>query len=125
MKAKFYICKHCGNLIGMIKDSGVPVVCCGEPMKALIPNTVDASGEKHLPVVSVEGDVLKVNIGSVDHPMIPEHYIEWIYVETDQGGHRKALKPGDAPSAVFHLGDEKAAAVYAYCNLHGLWMTSL
>ncbi len=125
MAAKFYICKHCGNLIGMIKDAGVPVVCCGEPMKALIPNTVDASGEKHLPVVTVEGNILKVNVGSVDHPMIPEHYIEWIYVETEQGGQRKALKPGDAPSAEFHLGDDKAVAVYAYCNLHGLWMTRL
>jgi superoxide reductase len=125
MKYKFYICRHCGNLVGMLKDSGVPLVCCGEPMAALKPNTVDASGEKHLPVVSVEGDVLSVRVGSVDHPMLPEHYIEWVYVETENGGMRRALKPGDAPRADFCLGGQKAVAVYAYCNLHGLWMTEV
>ena len=76
MKEKFYICRHCGNLIGMINDSGVPVICCGLKMDALVPNTVEASGEKHLPVVTVEDGAVHVNVGSVDHPMIPEHYIE-------------------------------------------------
>jgi len=125
MKSKFFICRHCGNQIGMIKDMGVPVVCCGEPMAQLVPNTVDASGEKHLPVVAVDGNVIKVNVGSVDHPMAPEHYIEWIYVQTENGGQRKSLNPGDAPAATFCMGDDKAVAVYAYCNLHGLWMTEL
>jgi len=125
MKAKFYICKHCGNLIGMINDAGVPVVCCGEKMHALVPNTVEASGEKHIPVVTVEGDIVKVNVGSVDHPMAEEHYIEWVYVETENGGQRKALKPGDAPNVVFNLAGDKAVAVYAYCNLHGLWAAEL
>ena len=125
MKAKFYICRHCGNLIGMINDSGVPVICCGLKMDALVPNTVEASGEKHLPVVTVEDGAVHVNVGSVDHPMIPEHYIEWVYVQTENGGQRKALKPGDAPSVSFCLGDDKAVAVYAYCNLHGLWMTEV
>ena len=125
MKSKFFICRHCGNQIGMIKDMGVPVVCCGEPMAPLVPNTVDASGEKHLPVVTVDGNVIKVNVGSVDHPMAPEHYIEWIYVQTENGGQRKSLNPGDAPAATFCMGDDKAVAVYAYCNLHGLWMTEL
>ena len=122
MKAKFYICKHCGNLIGMIKDAGVPVVCCGEPMKALVPNTVDASGEKHLPVVTVEGNLLKVNVGSADHPMIPEHFIGWVALETKQGYQRKELKPGQKPHVEFALSEgDEVVAVYEYCNLHGLW----
>jgi len=125
MEAKFFICRTCGNQIGMIKNTGVPVMCCGKKMEALVPNTVDASGEKHLPVVTLENGQLKVNVGSVDHPMIPEHYIEWIYVQTENGGMRKALKPEEAPAATFCLGEEKAVAVYAYCNLHGLWMTEV
>jgi len=125
MKNKFYICRHCGNIIGMVKDSGVNVVCCGEKMEALVPNTVDASGEKHIPVVKVEDGVLTVNIGSVDHPMVPEHFIEWVYVQTEKGGMRKNLQPGSAPNVSFCVCDEKVVAVYAYCNIHGLWMTEL
>ena len=125
MKSQFYICRHCGNIIGMVKDAGVNVVCCGQKMEALVPNTVDAAGEKHLPVVTAGDGFIEVNVGSVDHPMLAEHFIEWIYVKTEQGGQRKALKPGDAPKAKFFLGDDKAVAVYAYCNLHGLWMTEV
>ena len=122
---KFYRCSHCGNLIGMIHDAGVPMMCCGQKMDALTPNTVEASAEKHLPVVTVEGDVVKVAIGSAAHPMVEEHFIEWVYVQTERGGARKALKPGEAPEVSFAMGGEKAIAVYAYCNLHGLWMTEL
>lgn len=125
MKAKFFICETCGNQIGMIKDKGVPVMCCGKKMTALVPNTVEASNEKHIPAVTVEAGVVKVNVGSVDHPMIPEHFIEWVYVETDKGGQRKSLNPGDAPYVEFALGNEKPVAVYAYCNLHGLWVAEL
>ena len=125
MKQKFYICRHCGNLVGMVHDSGVPIVCCGEKMQPLVPNTVEASGEKHLPAVTMEDGVLHVRVGSVEHPMLPEHYIQWIYVMTENGGQRRGLKPGDAPEASFCLGGDKAVAVYAYCNLHGLWMTQL
>ena len=125
MKVKFYICRHCGNIIGMIHSSGVPVVCCGQKMDALIPNTVEASGEKHKPVVSVENGVVTVAVGSVAHPMVEEHSIEWVYVETERGGQRKALKPGEAPEVKFLVGDDKPVAVYAYCNLHGLWMTEV
>ncbi len=123
--AKFFICNHCRNLVGMVHDSGVPMVCCGEKMHELIPNTVDASGEKHLPVVTVKDNLVEVNVGSVDHPMLDAHYIEWIYLETEHGGQRKALKPGDAPHATFALQDDKPVAVYAYCNLHGLWKTEI
>ena len=125
MKAKFYICRKCGNLVGMVHDSGVPMMCCGQKMEALEANTVDASGEKHLPVVTVADDVVTVNVGSAPHPMTEEHLIEGIFVETEHGGQRKALKAGDAPSVEFCLKGDKAVAVYAYCNLHGLWMTEV
>lgn len=118
---KFYVCAHCGNIVGVIKDGGVTPVCCGEKMRELKPNTTDAAGEKHVPVVSVENGVVTVKVGSVTHPMIEEHYIEWIYLETEKGGQRKALKPGEAPEARFTLVDDQPLGAYAYCNLHGLW----
>lgn len=118
---KFYICAHCGNIMGVIKDGGVTPVCCGEKMRELKPNTTDAAGEKHVPVVSVENGVVTVKVGSVTHPMADEHYIEWIYLETEKGGQRKALKPGEAPEAKFTLVDDQPLGAYAYCNLHGLW----
>jgi len=125
MSAVFYICRHCGNIITKVQDAGVPVVCCGEKMEALIPNTVEASGEKHVPVVAVNGDSLTVNVGAVDHPMEEKHFIEWIYVETEAGSQFRRLKPGSDPKVTFSLGGEKAVAVYAYCNLHGLWKAEL
>ncbi len=124
MATKFYQCAVCGNVVHKIVDSKVPVVCCGEKMRELIPNTVDASGEKHVPVVTrLEGNALKVAVGSVAHPMTPEHHIAFIYVETDQGGIRVDLK--EAPEAIIYLGTAKPIAVYEYCNLHGLWKTDL
>ena len=122
MKQVFYRCNHCGNIVAFVKASGVPVVCCGEKMTEIIPGTVDASREKHIPVWSVEGNIVHVSVGSVEHPMLPEHYIEWISLETKQGNQRKELRPGEKPEACFALcvGDE-VEAVYAYCNLHGLW----
>ena len=123
---KFYICKHCGNMIGMIKSSGVNVVCRGDPMTELKPNTVEASQEKHLPVVTIEGNIVKVKVGSVEHPMTEEHHIAWIYLETEQGGQRKKLAVGSKPEAEFALaGGDKVVGVYEYCNLHGLWLTKV
>ena len=124
-KMKFYRCNHCGNLIGMIHNAGVPVVCCGEKMEELIPNTVEASGEKHKPVVEVRGNEVVVYVGSVAHPMVEEHSIEWVYLETSKGGQRKKLLPGEEPKVSFLLNGEEPVAVYAYCNLHGLWMTEV
>lgn len=126
-ESRFYICEHCGNLIGMIKDAGVKVVCCGQKMTKLEPGVVEASVEKHLPVVSVseDGKTVTANVGSVSHPMTPEHSITWVYLETDKGGQRKALSPDEAPVVKFALCDEKPIAVYAYCNLHGLWKTEI
>ncbi len=122
MDQKFLICSHCGNIIAMVRDKGVPVVCCGEKMKEIIPGTADAAQEKHVPVYTVEGSKVSVRVGAVDHPMLPEHYIEWISLQTKQGNQRKCLKPGDKPEACFMIcnGDE-VEAVYAYCNLHSLW----
>ena len=113
-------------MIGMIKSSGVNVVCCGDPMTELKPNTVEASQEKHLPVVTIEGNIVKVKVGSVEHPMTEEHHIAWIYLETEQGGQRKKLAVGSKPEAEFALaGGDKAVGVYEYCNLHGLWLTKV
>ena len=123
--AKFYICRTCGNLVNVVNASGVPMMCCGKPMEALEPNTVEASGEKHIPAVTVEEGVVHVMIGSVEHPMQDVHYIEWVYLETENGGQRIHLKPGQEPKVTFLLGSEKPVAVYAYCNLHGLWKTEL
>lgn len=124
-KVRFFKCNTCGNIVEMIQDSKVPVMCCGKKMEELIPNTVEASGEKHIPVVKAEDGVVKVNIGSVDHPMVEEHLINWVYLETDRGGQRKNLLAGAAPEVRFVLGEEKPVAVYAYCNLHGLWKTDI
>jgi len=122
---KFFICKHCGNLVGMILESGVPIICCGEPMIELKANTVDASKEKHVPVVKVDGKTVKVDVGAVPHPMTEQHYIQWVYLQTDAGGQRKSLNPGAEPSVEFALGNEKPLVVFEYCNLHGLWKTEL
>ena len=119
---KFYKCNHCQNLIEMVDDRKVNPVCCGEKMMELVPGKVDASLEKHVPVVEVKDGVVEVMVGSVAHPMTEEHLIEWIVVETDKGVYRKNLKAGEAPMARFMLlDDEKVVNVYAYCNLHGLW----
>lgn len=123
---KFYICKHCGNIVGMVNDAGVPLVCCGEKMSELVANTTDAAQEKHVPVVTVDGSLVTVEVGSVAHPMLEEHFIQWIALETEQGNQRKPLAPGAEPKAVFALAPgDKAIAAYEYCNLHGLWKAEL
>ncbi|MBQ2326132.1 MAG: desulfoferrodoxin [Clostridia bacterium] len=122
---KFYICAHCGNIIEMVNDAGVPPFCCGQKMNELVPNTVEASGEKHIPAVTVNENIVEVNVGSVDHPMIDVHWIEWVQLVTENSIQRKFLSPGEAPHVTFILNGEKPVAVYAYCNLHGLWKTEL
>ena len=122
---KFYICPHCRNTVEMIYDTDIKLFCCGEEMQELVPNTVEASGEKHLPAVKVSDAKVEVNVGSVNHPMVEVHWIEWVQLVTDKGSYRKWLNPGEAPNVKFLLGEEKPIAVYAYCNLHGLWKTEL
>ncbi len=127
MDIKFYRCSHCGNIITKLTDSGVPVHCCGEPMVRLDSNTDDgAAVEKHVPIVEKDGSSVVVKVGSVDHPMAPEHFIEWIYLVTDNSSYVAHLKAGDYPQAEFRLNDgSEVKAVYAYCNLHGLWQANL
>ena len=122
---KFNVCPHCGNLVEMVNDAGVNPVSCGQKMNELVPNTVEASGEKHIPAVTLGDGFVEVNVGSVDHPMADVHWIQWVPLVTDKGSYRKALNPGEAPKVYFLLAGEKPLAVYAYCNLHGLWKTEL
>lgn len=122
---RFFVCKHCGNIVGMIHDAGVPMICCGEKMHQLEPGTVEASTEKHIPVVTIDGNIVKVEVGSVAHPMTEKHSITWVYLQTDVGGQRKCLQSDSEPVVTFALTTEKPVAAYAYCNLHGLWKTDI
>ena len=122
---KFYICKHCGNIVEMIHASGAPLVCCGEKMSPIEAGVVEASREKHIPVAKVEGNTVTVTVGSVEHPMSEEHSILWVYLQTTAGTQRKALEVGKPPVVSFALEGEKPVAVYAYCNLHGLWKSEI
>ena len=125
MEQKFLKCSHCGNIVAVVHETKVPIMCCGQKMEQIIPGTVEASREKHIPVFEVKDNKVIVNVGSIDHPMIEEHFIEWVSVQTKFGNQRKQLKPGQDPKVCFALceGDE-VEAVYAYCNLHGLWKAS-
>lgn len=117
---KFYECTHCGNMVMMIEDSGVTPVCCGEDMHELEAGVSDGAKEKHVPFVSLEGTTMHVNIGEVDHPMLAEHYIQWILVDQDGDIQMQRLRAGEAPKATF-LVTPGPYTVYEYCNLHGLW----
>ena len=122
MEMKFYRCAKCGQMVAIVEKKGCPIMCCGQPMEEIVAGTTDVAVEKHVPVIKQEGNLVTVTVGAVEHPMIPEHFIEWIALQTKQGNQRKKLNPGEKPEAVFALvdGDEVVAA-YAYCNLHSLW----
>ena len=122
----FYICSHCGNIIEKVEDHGVPVVCCGQKMNKLVPGVVEASHEKHVPVIERKANAVTVTVGSVEHPMSEEHSILWVSLTTNRGVQRVYLNPGEAPSVRFSLVDgEEPIEVFAYCNLHGLWKTDI
>ncbi|MFK4784598.1 desulfoferrodoxin family protein [Fusobacterium sp. MFO224] len=126
LETKFFQCEHCGNIIKKFYDSGVPVVCCGQTIKELVPKTADAAGEKHVPLIDVDGEDVKVTVGSTLHPMLENHYIVWIYLETTNGGQFHYFNPGDEPIAYFKLAkDEKVISAYEYCNIHSLWKSEL
>ena len=126
MDNRFFICEHCGNIVGLIKSSGVPIKCCGQNMTELIPGTTDAAVEKHVPEVTVEGNKVVAFVGSVEHPMVAEHFIQFVALETEKGSQIKYLNPEEKPEAVFYVAEgDKAVAVYEYCNLHGLWKKEL
>lgn len=119
----FYKCAHCGNFITFLTEKAAATpFCCGVKMEEIIPGTVDAAKEKHIPEVAIEGNLVKVQVGSVLHPMMDAHYIQFVILETKNGYQKKDLKPGQEPKAEFLLADgDEPVAVYEYCNLHGLW----
>ena len=123
-RLEVYKCEHCGNMVEVIHDGKGELVCCGEPMKLMVENSVDAAKEKHVPVIEKTADGYKVKVGSVAHPMEEKHYIEWIELIADGTAYRKFLKPGEAPEAVFCVTAQKVTA-REYCNLHGLWKAEL
>ena len=126
LKMKFYVCNHCGNIVQYVKNKGVPVVCCGEKMTELIPGTSDGAAEKHVPDVKVDGSRVTVTVGSVEHPMLDAHYIEWVILETEKGYQKVELKPDQPPVAEFVVAEgDKPVAAYEYCNLHGLWKAEI
>lgn len=126
MATKFFLCTTCGNVVVKFVDSGVKVVCCGQQMQELIPSTDDSAVEKHLPVVENQKDgSIKVKIGTKRHPMTPDHHISFICLETERGIQVKYLMPDEEPEVVFPAVKDKPSAVYAYCNIHGLWKTDI
>ena len=119
---KLYLCEVCGKIVKMVQETPVPTICCGQPMRELKPGTTDGAAEKHVPVIETDGNKVTVKVGSVEHPMVPEHYIQWIVLETSRGEQWKKLEPGEKPEAEFLLAEgEEADSAYEYCNLHGLW----
>ncbi len=121
---KFYKCEICGKIVAMVKETPIDTICCGQTMRELVPGTSDGAKEKHVPVYEVAGDIVRVKVGSIAHPMMSEHHIEWIAIETENGNQRKELDSSDKPEAVFALvPHDKVKNVYEYCNLHGLWKT--
>ena len=125
MEIKFFKCLRCGQIVAKVKETGAKLVCCGQDMVELIPNTTDAANEKHVPVIHQDGNKVVVSVGSVAHPMQDVHYIEWILLATNKGNQRHTLKPNEAPETTFALTEgEEVIAAYAYCNLHGLWKSN-
>lgn len=122
LKVQFFICNHCGNIIAMIKDQGVPIKCCGENMQEITAGISEGAQEKHVPIYYIDGETVTVSVGEISHPMTPEHYIEWVCIETDDGFQLKKLTPDMSPRVSFSLTKcDKVKSVYAFCNLHSLW----
>lgn len=123
---KLFKCMHCGNIVEKIDDKGVPIVCCGEKMTELVPNTTEGAFEKHIPVIEVSDRVVTVKVGEVEHPMMEAHHIAFIILETNMGTQRKFLDVAGKPEAKFVLAEgEEVVAAYEYCNLHGFWKGTL
>ncbi len=122
MEFKVYRCKHCGKIITMLNERAVPTICCGEVMEELKANVTDGALEKHVPCIEKEGNKVVVKVGSIPHPMLPEHFIEWIVLETNQKVSIVHLAPNMEPKATFTLEEnEEVVSAYEYCNLHGFW----
>jgi len=124
-KLKIFKCAHCGNVVAKLVDKNVPVFCCGEKMEELVANTIEASVEKHLPIINIKKDIVNIKVGSVEHPMETSHFINFIAIETETGYTVISLSPNDKPEATVYVGTNKPIAVYEYCNLHGLWKAEI
>lgn len=118
---QIYKCALCGNIVEVLHVGGGQLVCCGQPMKLFVENTVDASREKHIPVVEQTAAGIKVTVGSIPHPMDASHYIEWIELVADGQAYRQFLQPGQVAEAIFPVA-ASSVLVREYCNLHGLWV---
>ena len=121
---RFFRCRECGGVVTTIRSANMPLSCCGQPMEEIVPAETGAA-EKHRPVAEIKGSTVSVSVGAVGHPMLAEHAIEWVYLQTGHGGQWKRLAAGGEPKTVFSLEDDQAVAVFAFCNLHGLWQTTL
>lgn len=120
---KFYECKTCGNIMILFEDSGVVPMCCGSTMELISPLGMDMSNEKHVPIIERDGNKVTITVSTSKHPMLNEHYIKWIILETDKGMYVRYLKPGEEPQASFTISDdEKIARAYEFCNIHSLWL---
>jgi superoxide reductase len=119
-RLQIYKCEVCGNIVEVLHEGAGELVCCGQPMKLLVANTVDAAKEKHVPVIEKTANGVTVKVGSAPHPMEEKHYIEWIEIIADGKAYRQFLKPGDAPEATFDIQANKIEA-REHCNIHGLW----
>lgn len=125
LDVKFYRCKHCGKILVIVNESGVPTICCGDIMQEMIPSISDGAIEKHVPVICQEDQKVTVKIGEKPHPMEQNHHIEWILLMTDKGIQKKFLCSGDEPKAEFILvNGESIIGAYSYCNIHGLWKSN-
>ena len=121
-RMKFYFCETCNRIFNFIKAPNQELECCGKPLKELVPNSTNASLEKHVPIIERMDSHVEIKVGAEPHPMLPEHYIEWVVLETNYGYQLKNLHPGDAPTASFALSKgEEVLCAYAYCNIHKLW----
>jgi len=119
-KLEIYKCEICGNIVEVVHEAGGVLVCCGKPMVLQKENSVDASIEKHVPVLNEVEEGVEILVGSIAHPMTEEHYIEWVEIQTEKGNSRKYLTPGQEPKVFFPV-KNKVVNVRIYCNLHGLW----
>ncbi len=120
-QSQIYKCEICGNIIEVLHKGADALVCCGKPMKLMPEQFEGEYAEKHSPVIEKDKEGVKIKVGSIEHPMETEHYIEWIEISTDKGVSKKFLKPSEKPEALFLLKNQKDFSARAYCNIHGLW----
>lgn len=125
-RIRFFKCNVCGQIIAIVHDTNLPIVCCGKEMKEIIPSTKDMGNEKHVPVYKRKCDTVEVNVGEIDHPMEPKHHINWIMILTDKGYYTKSFRKLDKPNLKFCIDeDEVICSIYSYCNIHGLWINEI